>query len=595
MRLAEDIKRSYGILLEEVLEDAQKWYEPIIKNFGEDDLGNWMALKKKAVFVKAFLVSINGKLVFPTAGIPKSKYPLLESGFDYGQLYPVYQAERENDIQRLKNAFGIVDEERREVVRFVLARKDAGLRNRLTPETERLEGLLESQAAALYLKCRMLYDAGEKETAAVEAANLLNHLIEKTEKLTYSELSFYAEFVRQIVQKERQVIGKMLVNEIECGLERLALMKQWTEWIKSVRDGIGLRDGEIAVVENERGERREYLFYDKAQCLREHIWPALSSGFGGPVTIELYNEKGEVVYGEEGAVLVAVRELSPPFEGFKAALYFSSAEMVKEETESRTRLVVIVSVLGLAAVVSGATVLYMALLRRMIETKRKSDFVSNISHELKTPLTTIRMYAETLAAGRYRDDKEKQRYLDIVTQQTEKLGAMIDRLLKFSRMERGIISYNFSNVRLNDFIDSVVYEFKLQNKDEDVRLHLTAPDTAVDVRMDMDAMKEAILNILNNAVKYTVQTPKDVFFNVSVSEENLIFEVKDKGIGIPKWAQKKVFDQFFRVEDRERKVQGAGLGLAIAKRAVEAHKGRIELQSEVGKGSIFRVVLPILQ
>ncbi|MCX7704352.1 MAG: ATP-binding protein, partial [Planctomycetota bacterium] len=101
--------------------------------------------------------------------------------------------------------------------------------------------------------------------------------------------------------------------------------------------------------------------------------------------------------------------------------------------------------------------------------------------------------------------------------------------------------------------------------------------------------------ILNNAVKYTLNRPKDVFFRVFTPPGKVVFEVEDRGIGIPRWAQKKVFERFFRLENGERKVGGAGIGLSIAKLVVEAHKGKIELQSEEGKGSIFRVVLPVRQ
>jgi len=587
-RLAGDVKRSFITLFEREVERLERWWEGSAAQFGEEQLSNYRRLRRDAPFVRAFIVSRNGKIIFPTSRVPFAEHPTLAVGVDYEELYPLFEAELEGDVRRMEVLEGMVDANARSIVRFARARKDGSYRSALRPNDGSLEGVLDGVSACYYLKVHSLLKEGVTEAVGAPLLALAKRLVEATEKLTYSEVRFYYSFINRVIKETEGALGRLLLEEVGDCVERVGHLLKWRREIEAVVKGKDV--GEDSVVFEKDG-RRYHIFYERDGYLRECVWGRLSRSFSGPVCVALVDSDGKVLLGEEGSVRLVESEL--PVDGVSAVLYYREAGVVGVEAASKTGLLVVVSVLVLVVVVSGATILYTALLRRMRESERKSDFLTNISHELKTPLTAIRMNSETLVAGRYKSEREMRRMLDVITHQTERLQEMIDRLLRFSRMERGIISYSFREVRLSDFIDSVVYEFKLRHRDEDVRLHLSAPDAVVDVEMDADAMKEALLNILDNGVKYTPNEPKKLFLRVSVDEERLSFEVEDEGVGIPKWAEKKVFEQFFRVPSGERKTEGAGIGLAIAKRVVEAHRGKISLKSEEGKGTVFRIVLPL--
>ncbi|MCX7704497.1 MAG: hypothetical protein N2234_10470, partial [Planctomycetota bacterium] len=283
-RIVEDLKRSYGEVLREVLSEAQKWYVAVLDGFGEDELENYKKVRKTSGFVEASIVTVGGKIVFPTSGLPYGEYPGILGGYDYGALYSLYEAERRRDVQGLKNVLGTGDRHKREVAKFALARLDSGFRNQLSGEVERLEGVVDAEAAALYLKARYLSESGNKEAAAVISASLVNRLIQSTDKLTYSEIRYYVLFVRGLLEESRQVLGRILVQEIESALERLDLMERWAEKMSIVK---GERKVEKGIVEVEKGNKQYWLFYNRDSYLREHIWRVLSGSFGGPVVVAM--------------------------------------------------------------------------------------------------------------------------------------------------------------------------------------------------------------------------------------------------------------------------------------------------------------------
>jgi signal transduction histidine kinase len=223
----------------------------------------------------------------------------------------------------------------------------------------------------------------------------------------------------------------------------------------------------------------------------------------------------------------------------------------------------------------------------------KSYFVSSVSHDLKTPLTSIRMFAEMLRSGRKFSRKRTKEYLEIIEGESERLSRLINNVLDFAKIERGVMEYHFSEVRLNELLRGILrsldYQFRMEGFD--VRTKFAGTDPIL--HADPDAVTEAVMNLVSNAMKYS---QKNKSIKVSTFRKNHFagVRVEDRGIGIAGEELKTIFQPFVRGKNESaRQVGGAGLGLSLVKYIVDAHGGRIEVVSTPGKGSSFTVLLPL--
>ncbi len=227
----------------------------------------------------------------------------------------------------------------------------------------------------------------------------------------------------------------------------------------------------------------------------------------------------------------------------------------------------------------------------------RREFISNVSHELKTPLTSIHGYAETLLDDDFKDVKTVKNFLGIIENESARMSRLINDLLDLQKLEEGKTKFEFQSIDLSKIVDYVSKIVKPMADSVGVELKISC-DKEIYVYGDFDRLVQAVLNLTDNAVKYTSQKesdPKSVEVSCEViNGTDCQIKVKDTGIGIPTEALSRLFERFYRVDKaRSRKVGGTGLGLSIVKMIVEAHKGKIEVSSELGKGSEFRVILPI--
>ncbi|MDH4113710.1 MAG: ATP-binding protein [Actinomycetota bacterium] len=228
---------------------------------------------------------------------------------------------------------------------------------------------------------------------------------------------------------------------------------------------------------------------------------------------------------------------------------------------------------------------------RRLETVRR-DFVANVSHELKTPLTAIQGFAETLLGGALEDPKHSQRFLEIIREHAMRLGRLTDDLLKLSRIEAGKHEPQLHLVRVPSLVGSVVETSRFKAEPRNISLTVAIPEDIPPIESDADWLAEVLQNLIDNAIQYT-SSGGAIRVWASTGEDEVSIGVTDNGIGIPLESQGRIFERFYRVDAaRSREVGGTGLGLAIAKHLVESLGGRIELESEAGKGSTFTIVLP---
>jgi two-component system phosphate regulon sensor histidine kinase PhoR len=242
--------------------------------------------------------------------------------------------------------------------------------------------------------------------------------------------------------------------------------------------------------------------------------------------------------------------------------------------------------------IAGAWMIYRNIRREMLFLKMKSDFVSNVSHELRTPLALIRMYAETLDMGRLRDEGKRKEYYSTILQESERLTRLVNNILDFSRMEAGRKKYNFADVQVNDIVTGALgtYRFHLQSEGFTPEVNL---DPALPViRGDAESVTEAVMNIIDNAVKYSGDR-KYLSLRTGRIDGDVFLDVQDQGIGIAPEHHTKIFDTFFRVSDvLVHNVKGSGLGLALVRHIMNAHGGSVSVESSPGNGSRFRLRFP---
>jgi len=259
---------------------------------------------------------------------------------------------------------------------------------------------------------------------------------------------------------------------------------------------------------------------------------------------------------------------------------------------SRVPLYLWAFVLIVVALVVGIALTLRAVMREARISRLKTDFVSSVSHDLRTPLTSIRMFTETLLLGRVQSREEERECLEIIAHEAERLSRLTERILDFARMEAGRKPYNLAATRIPEVIDHALAATRplVQEQGFDVEVEVAPDLPAVDA--DPDALVEALMNLLTNAIKYS---PDDKHITLTARREGdgVALSVADRGIGIPKGEHARIFDMFYRVDCRRTtEVDGSGIGLSLVKHIVDAHGGKIDVDSSPGRGSVFTIHLP---
>jgi signal transduction histidine kinase len=286
-----------------------------------------------------------------------------------------------------------------------------------------------------------------------------------------------------------------------------------------------------------------------------------------------------------------VRELSPLLPGWRVMVRPHDPEIISRYVTRQRWVYGATLALLVAGMVLGVVLVLRDLSRERRLSQLRTDFVANITHELKTPLTSIRMFAETLRMGRIKDAAERQECLDIIVGETQRLSRLISTVLDFSKIERGEKRYRTDEIDVSGVAESTLNTMKYSLAEQGFKLEAQIEPGARAVG-DADALEQAMLNLIQNAVKYS-DRDKSVRVELWSQEERVFFRVTDKGIGIPEQERSRIFEKFYRVHaGTERDTGGAGLGLTVVKHIVEAHGGTIEVESKVGEGSSFTISLP---
>jgi len=359
-----------------------------------------------------------------------------------------------------------------------------------------------------------------------------------------------------------------------------------------------LVDGQVclAVVLRARAEPVLVAYSRDVDVLRRDILQTALAALESATIVAVLDQDGRPVY-SRGPLERAERVLSVSFRddlpSWRVAVYAPPGASPRAAV--RRQVMVFMGAFGvLLVVIAAGTVLTWRLTRRETEMARlKSDFVANVSHDLKTPLSVIRMFGETLEMGRVSDDARRQEYFRVITREAERLSRLIDNVLDFSRIEGGRQRYDVTPTAVEplvrDTLEAFAYPLGQQGFKVEVRV---APDLP-EVPMDADAVGQALANLVDNAIKYSGDD-RAVSVEARIEGADLALSVADRGIGVPKAEHARIFEKFYRVGRSDTQGRrGSGVGLALVRHVAEAHGGRVTVESAPDAGSRFTIRLPL--
>ncbi|NOQ42213.1 MAG: sensor histidine kinase, partial [Desulfuromusa sp.] len=244
------------------------------------------------------------------------------------------------------------------------------------------------------------------------------------------------------------------------------------------------------------------------------------------------------------------------------------------------------------AILLGGSLLLWQAYRNHRDAVQKISFISNVSHELKTPLTTIRMYAELLGEGKITDGEKQQRYLQTIIKESQRLTRLVGNVLDFSRLEQGQRSYQRSKLNLNQMLRELTEQLLPRLNEVDMVLEMNLPDDPIELYSDRDALEQIILNLFDNGIKYAA-TGKKLQLDLERQGNNIRLRLQDWGPGVPQDQKEKIFDKFHRVDNSlTTRQQGSGLGLSIARQLAEGLGGSLNFCPIDGSGCCIELSLP---
>jgi len=435
-------------------------------------------------------------------------------------------------------------------------------------------------------RCSVLAESGAKALLAREAILLWEHLVGGRWDVTRGTLETYVDEIRRWTPEARFP---------QDWPERWAMAQAVEEMWRARRPGGGRRflfpDGQpVSVAWSEHGGTWRAAV--GGPSFWRSSWQGLEQKFG--IRLAVKNEDGETVFGGEAPRGPAVFRASA-ISGLPVSVAVTAAEgrVQSDWRPARRRLMLAGLVVFAVLLTAGSFLIGKAISKELAVARLQSDFVSAVSHEFRTPLTSIRQLTELLARGRLEDQTQKQKAYELMMGESDRLKRLVESLLDFGRMQSGAYRFQFESVNAAEWARGVTEAFAEATRGRGVKLEFQCNSDHARIRADREVLSGALWNLLDNAVKYSVD---DKRVRTAVEEVNGRVEVsvQDHGIGIDKRELKFVFDKFFRGESAKAAgTRGTGIGLAVVKEIVESHGGTVRVESEPGQGSAFTMVLPL--
>ena len=352
------------------------------------------------------------------------------------------------------------------------------------------------------------------------------------------------------------------------------------------------------VLINQRNEKVVCaMFVDTERFILDVLVPRIQAVAMKDVAIGLlHSQSRRLIYANQKEVEFGKNDIGqdfwqlPSYSICLKPLGNSIQAVLKERSRNNLLVLIVVDFILLL----GGVLTYVNVKKQLQLAKIKSDFVSNVSHEIRTPLSLISMYAESLQLNRVKGQDKLQRSYTVIYREARRLTGIVNNILNFSKIESGKRKFEMKSFDINKNVNTVTERYEDSLKSDQINWVINTNDSIPYVLGDTEAIDEALANLIDNAIKYSGDNKK-IEVSTGMVDDMVWVEVKDNGIGIPKKEQKLIFKQFHRVTEGNlaHKAKGSGLGLNIVKQIIDAHKGKILLDSEPGKGSSFRIYLPM--
>lgn len=344
-----------------------------------------------------------------------------------------------------------------------------------------------------------------------------------------------------------------------------------------------------------RADERNYLvlaWHDVARVVHD-VLPALYKAPDPQSRMNVVDENGGIIFGPvvSGGEFTVGRPFQTTLYKWRVNVSLLSAEELAASAARRRILEMALVGLSGVVVIAGMSVVMVAAARERKLSALKSDFVANVSHELKTPLSLVRMFAELLQSGRVENDEKRQQYLQIILSESERLSALIENVLDFARVERGKEGYEFTEGNLGEVVARAVEACRVRADREQVTLDFEAEPNLPVVRIDERAIEIAVINLVDNALKYAKDSNR-VVIRVRRRGRAVEVSVLDQGVGIPVEDRKQIFERFVRGRGTKQ-IRGSGIGLALVKHIALAHGGDAWVEPGEPHGSRFAFTVQI--
>ena len=294
----------------------------------------------------------------------------------------------------------------------------------------------------------------------------------------------------------------------------------------------------------------------------------------------------------EPLITVAVVEL---FLKWKAEVYLRDYDIFENAATKQIAIYTWTGVLVVLLILSSGAIAAKVVGKQIKLNRLKNDFIATVTHELKTPLSSMRVLVDTLLEGNYNDQQQATEYLQLISKENARLSHLIDNFLTFSRMERNKQAFGMAKTEPAEIAKAAAEAVQTKLNKENCEFTVTIENNLQSIMVDKDAMVTVLVNLLDNAYKYSYDN-KQIELRVFSEDSFICFAVKDNGIGMTRRQIKKIFDRFYQADSSlSRQAEGAGLGLSIVTFIVNAHKGSIDVESKKGEQSTFTVKIPSLK
>jgi signal transduction histidine kinase len=464
----------------------------------------------------------------------------------------------------------------------------------LRPQVLRAKELLSAEELATAVLERYYTGAVSQawsEDDALKLVSLLSATLETIEGVEWSGLT--EQVTEQVKRQISTVLDSYQSRKVGAAVFGRPAFATFESWPEDNLRRLELPEEAFGMYHNSGG--KTYLLLQKAKELGSDFDLCGDGIEELGISYRITDNFGECASGLENPETAAFLKapLGRFFPNWDVEIHFKDVDIFETTAGRQVIVYMLAGLLAITVMISAGSLATKAVGKQIRMNKLKNDFIATVSHELKTPLASMRVLVDTLLEGSYRDQQQVTEYLQLVSKENERLTGLIDNFLTFSRMERNKQAFVMAETSPAAIARDAAEAVKTKFSKGKCKFEVNIPESLPDVLADRDAMVTVLVNLLDNAYKYSYDN-KQIELRVSPYDGLVCFTVSDKGVGMSRRSARKIFDRFYQADrSLSRGAEGCGLGLSIAKFIVDAHKGTISIESRPGVGSTFTVRLPV--